>query len=278
MIENLVYCFSFPFVRYAFLVGIMISICSALFGVILVLKRFSFLGDGLSHTAFGALAAATVLNVTNELFVVFPVTAIIAVILLKKGKNVRVKGDAALAMVSVGALAVGYMLLNIFPNGNNISGDVCGTLFGATSILALGKEDVFLCAVLSVFVILIFIVFYNRIFAITFDESFAESMGINTNLYNTIIAVVTSVIIVVSMKLVGSLLISALIVFPALSAMRIFKSFKGTVIFSGLISVVTSALGILMSILLSTPVGPSIVVMNILFFIILSIVGRRFSA
>ncbi len=278
MIENLIYYFSFPFVRYAFLVGIMISICSALFGVILVLKRFSFLGDGLSHTAFGALAAATVLDVTSEFFVVFPVTAIIAVILLKKGKNVKVKGDAALAMVSVGALAVGYMLLNIFPNGNNISGDVCGTLFGATSILALGKEDVFLCAVLSAFVILIFIVFYNRIFAITFDESFAESMGINTNLYNTIIAVVTSIIIVVSMKLVGSLLISALIVFPSLSAMRIFKSFKGTVIFSGVISVVTSALGLLMSILLSTPVGPSIVVMNILFFIILSIFGRRFSA
>ena len=274
MIADILYYFSFPFVRYALLVGVMIALCSALFGVVLVLKRFSFLGDGLSHTAFGALAVATVLNMADKFLLVLPVTAVIAVILLKKGRNVKVKGDAALAMVSVGALAIGYILLNIFPDGKNISGDVCGTLFGATSILTLGKEEVTLCAILSALVLLIFIVFYNRIFIVTFDESFAESTGISTNLYNTVIAVVTSVIIVVAMKLVGSLLISALIVFPALSAMRIFNSFKGTVICSAVLAVLTASLGIVVSVLASTPVGPSIVLMNILFFVILSAVGR----
>ena len=274
MIADILYYFSFPFVRYALLVGVMIALCSALFGVVLVLKRFSFLGDGLSHTAFGALAVATVLNMTDKFLLVLPVTAVIAVILLKKGRNVKVKGDAALAMVSVGALAIGYILLNIFPDGKNISGDVCGTLFGATSILTLGKEEVALCAILSALVLLIFIVFYNRIFIVTFDESFAESKGISTNLYNTVIAVVTSVIIVVAMKLVGSLLISALIVFPALSAMKVFNSFKGTVICSAVLAVMAASLGIVVSVLLSTPVGPSIVLMNILFFVLSSAVGK----
>ncbi len=274
MIADILYYFSFPFVRYALLVGVMIALCSALFGVVLVLKRFSFLGDGLSHTAFGALAVATVLDMTDKFLLVLPVTAVIAVVLLKKGRNVKVKGDAALAMVSVGALAIGYILLNIFPGGKNISGDVCGTLFGATSILTLGKDEVTLCAILSALVLLIFIVFYNRIFIVTFDESFAESTGISTNLYNTVIAVVTSVIIVVAMKLVGSLLISALIVFPALSAMRIFNSFKGTVICSAVLAVLTASLGIVVSVLASTPVGPSIVLMNILFFVVLSAVGK----
>jgi zinc transport system permease protein len=220
------------------------------------------------------LAVATVLNMTDKFLLVLPVTAVIAVILLKKGRNVKVKGDAALAMVSVGALAIGYILLNIFPDGKNISGDVCGTLFGATSILTLGKEDVTLCAILSALVLLIFTVFYNRIFIVTFDESFAESTGISTNLYNTVIAVVTSVIIVVAMKLVGSLLISALIVFPALSAMKIFNSFKGTVICSAVLAVLAASLGIVVSVLLSTPVGPSIVLMNILFFVLSSAVGK----
>ena len=267
MIENLLYYFEFPFVRYALAVGVLISLCSALFGVVLVLKRFSFLGDGLSHTAFGALAVATVLDVASPVTVVLPITAILAVFLLKKGQSAKVRGDAALAMVSVGALAVGYMLLNIFPSGSNVSGDVCGTLFGATSILTLDKSDVALCAVLATAVILLFVVFYNRIFAVTFDESFAKGTGIRAEVYNTVIAIVTAVIIVVAMKLVGSLLISALIVFPALSAMRIHKSFRGCVIYSAVVSVVSAILGIVLSILLSTPVGPSIVVMNILIFV-----------
>lgn len=274
MIENLLYYFEFPFVRYALAVGILISLCSALFGVVLVLKRFSFLGDGLSHTAFGALAIATVLDVASPITVVLPVTAILAVFLLKKGQSAKVRGDAALAMVSVGALAVGYMLLNIFPNGGNVSGDVCGTLFGATSILTLDKNDVVLCAVLATAVILLFVLFYNRIFAVTFDESFAKGTGIRAELYNTVIAVITAVIIVVAMKLVGSFLISALIVFPALSAMRIHKSFRGCVIYSAVVSVVSAVLGIVLSILASTPVGPSIVVMNILIFAASVVLGK----
>lgn len=273
MMETLLYYFSFPFVRYAFVVGVLIALCSALFGVVLVLKRFSFLGDGLSHAAFGAFAVATALNMTNELAVVTLVTAVLAIFLLKKGRKAKVGGDAALAMVSVGALAIGYMLLNIMP-GNNVSGDVCGTLFGAISILTLSSSDVMFCAALAVVVILVFVIFYNRIFSVTFDESFAEGTGLNTELYNTVIAVVTAVIIVVAMRFVGSLLISALIVFPALSAMQLFKSFHSTVIFSAVSAVVAAAVGIVFSVLMSTPVGPSIVVMNILIFLISSALGR----
>lgn len=267
------YYFSFPFVRYAFAVGILVALCSALFGVILVLRRFSFIGDGLSHAAFGALAAATVLGVSNELYVVLPVTAVLAVLLLKAGRSRKVKGDAALAMVSVGALAIGYLLLNIFSASSNVSGDVCSTLFGATSILTLSDIDVKVCAVLSAVVILLFILFYNRIFAVTFDESFAEGTGIKTEVYNTVIAVITAVIIVLAMNLVGSLLISALIVFPALSAMRIFKSFRSVVICSATVSVICAAIGIAASVFTSTPVGPAIVVTNILCFAAFSLAG-----
>lgn len=272
--NQLGYYFSFPFVRYAMVVGVLIALCSALFGVILVLKRFSFLGDGLSHTAFGALAIATVLGVGNEIYIVLPITAILAVVLLKKGKSAKVKGDAALAMMSVGALAVGYMILSIFPGSKNVAGDVCSTLFGATSILTLDKTDVWVCAVFAALVIALFVIFYNRIFAITFDENFSISTGINADTYNMVIAIVTAVIIVIAMNLVGSLLISALIVFPALSAMRVYKSFRGTVICSGVIAVFSAVFGIILSILASTPVGPSIVVMNILVFAVFSAIGR----
>ena len=272
--NQLGYYFSFPFVRYAMVVGVLIALCSALFGVILVLKRFSFLGDGLSHTAFGALAIATVLGVGNEIYIVLPITAILAVVLLKKGKSAKVKGDAALAMMSVGALAVGYMILSIFPGSKNVAGDVCSTLFGATSILTLDKTDVWVCAVFAGVVIALFVIFYNRIFAITFDENFSISTGINADTYNMVIAIVTAVIIVIAMNLVGSLLISALIVFPALSAMRVYKSFRGTVICSGVIAVFSAVFGIILSILASTPVGPSIVVMNILVFAVFSAIGR----
>ncbi len=267
-LSELGYYFDFQFVRYAFIVGILIALCSALFGVILVLKRFSFLGDGLSHTAFGALAVATVLGVSNEIYIVMPITIVLAVFLLKKGQRTKVRGDAALAMMSVGALAIGYMILNIFPGSKNVAGDVCSTLFGATSILTLDRTDVWVCAVFAGLVIALFMIFYNRIFAVTFDESFSEGTGINTDVYNIIVAVVTAVIIVVAMNLVGSLLISALIVFPALTAMRIYKSFRGTVICSAVVAVLSAAFGILLSIVASTPVGPSIVVMNILFYIV----------
>ncbi len=274
IITSLSYYFSFPFVRYALVVGVLVALCSALFGVILVLRRFSFIGDGLSHAAFGALAVSTVLGVSNELYVVLPVTAVLAVILLRAGQKRKVRGDAALAMVSVGALAVGYLLLNVFPASANVSGDVCSTLFGATSILTLTPFDVTVCAVLSALVILLFILFYNRIFAVTFDENFAEGTGVRTELLNTVIAVVTAVIIVLAMKLVGSLLISALIVFPALSAMRVYRSFRSVVICSAIVSVGCAALGIVASVLCSTPVGPSIVIVNIICFAVFSVLKQ----
>ncbi len=268
------YYFEFDFVQYAFLVGILIALCSALFGVILVLKRFSFIGDGLSHTAFGALAVATVLGVSNPLYVVLPVTAVLAVLLLKAGRNRKIKGDASLAMVSVGALAVGYLLLNIFPTSKNVAGDVCGTLFGATSILTLSTFDVYLCVALALVVMALFVVLYGKIFLITFDENFARSMGIHTSAYNTVVAIVTAVIIVLAMNLVGSLLISALVVFPALSAMRVFRSFRGVVIGSAVLGCVCAAIGILGAVVLSVPVGPSVVAVNIIAFLLLFAVGK----
>lgn len=274
MIEKLMYYFEFPFVRYAMTVGVLIALCAALLGVTLVLKRFSFIGDGLSHAAFGALALATVLNISNELIVVLPFTVVLAVLLLKTGQNTKIKGDAVVAMISVGALALGYLLLNIFPVSTNISGDVCSTLFGSTSILTLTVTDVWLCIVLTVIAIALFILFYNKIFAVTFDESFAGATGIRAGIYNTVVAVITAVIIVLAMNLVGSLLISALIIFPALSAMRVFKSFRSVVVCSGALALVCASSGIVISILASIPVGPSIVVINILCFFVFSFLGH----
>ncbi len=264
---------SFPFVRYAIIVGTLIALCSSLLGVTLVLKRFSFIGDGLSHVAFGGMAIASVAGLTNDMPLTLTITVISAVLLLMGGKNAKVKGDAAIAMVSVGSLAIGYLLLNIFPPSNNLSGDVCSTLFGSTSILTLTKSEVYLCIALSVAVFLIFILLYNRIFAVTFDEDFAKATGIKANLYNLIIAVIIAVIIVLAMNLVGSLLISALVIFPALSAMRIFKSFKSVTVCSAILSVICSLLGLIISILTGTPVGSTIVAVDILVFGIFTLFG-----
>ncbi len=266
---------SFPFVRYAFIAGILIALCSSLLGVTLVLKRFSFIGDGLSHVAFGAMAIAAVFSISNEMIVVMPITIVCAVFLLKKGRNrSKVQGDAALAMLSTGAMAVGYLLLNMFSKSANISGDVCSTLFGSTSILTLQKTDIILCVIMSVIVISIFILFYNKIFAITFDETFTKATGTNTELYNLIIAVITAVIIVLAMNLVGALLTSALIVFPTLSAMRLFNSFKRVIIASGIIAVLASIIGISLSIVISTPVGATVVVINAVIFILCCITKK----
>ena len=266
---------SFPFVRYAFIAGILIALCSSLLGVTLVLKRFSFIGDGLSHVAFGAMAIAAVFSISNEMIVVMPITIVCAVFLLKKGRNrSKVQGDAALAMLSTGAMAVGYLLLNMFSKSANISGDVCSTLFGSTSILTLQKTDIILCVIMSVIVISIFILFYNTIFAITFDETFTKATGTNTELYNLIIAVITAVIIVLAMNLVGALLTSALIVFPTLSAMRLFNSFKRVIIASGIIAVLASIIGISLSIVISTPVGATVVVINAVIFILCCITKK----
>lgn len=273
LLEKIAFYFQFPYVRYAFIVGVLIALCSSLLGVTLVLKRFSFIGDGLSHVAFGALAVSGVLGVTNNMLVVLPITVVSAVLLLRTGKSTKIRGDAAIAMISVGALAIGYLLMNIFPTSSNLSGDVCSTLFGSTSILSLTSAEVWLCVALSVIVLLIFIVLYNKIFSVTFDETFARATGTNASAYNLLIAIIIAVIIVLAMNLVGSLLISALVIFPALSAMRIFKSFKSVTVCSACLSVVCASLGILISIVVATPVGSTVVAVDIVAFVIFYIVG-----
>ena len=271
--ETLSGYFQFPFVRYALIAGVLIALCSSLLGVTLVLKRFSFIGDGLSHVAFGAMSVATVFSMSNNMLIVMPVTILSAILLLRKNGTKNVRGDAALAMISVGALALGYLILNVFSKSANLSGDVCSTLFGSTSILTLKVSEVRLCVGMSALVLVIFTFFYNKIFAVTFDESFAAATGTPTGIYDMIIAVVTAVVIVLAMNLVGSLLTSALIVFPTLSAMRVFKSYKRVVVCSAVLSVFCAVFGILFSILVSTPVGATIVAADILAFIIFSGIG-----
>ena len=264
----------YPFVRYALIVGVLIALCSSLLGVTLVLKRFSFIGDGLSHVAFGGLAIAAVMNLTNEMPLVLAVTVVSAVLLLRTGQNAKIKGDAAIAMISVGALAIGYLLMNLFTTSSNLSGDVCTTLFGSTSILTLTKSEVRLSIVLSVLVVAIFIFFYHKIFAITFDESFAKATGTHTGVYNLLIAVVIAVIIVLAMNLVGSLLISALVIFPALSAMRLFKSFKAVTVCAAIFSVVCTVTGLLVSVMSGTPVGSTIVAVDLAAFLLCWLIGK----
>ena len=266
ILEKLALYWAYPFVRYALVVGVLIALCSSLLGVTLVLKRFSFIGDGLSHVAFGAMAIASVLQITNEMPLVMAITIVSAVLLLRTGQNTKIKGDAAIAMISVGALAVGYLLMNIFSTSSNLSGDVCSTLFGSTSILTLSPVEVWLCVGMSVLVVAVFILFYNKIFAVTFDESFARATGTKAGLYNLLIAIVVAVIIVLAMNLVGSLLISALVIFPALSAMRMFKSFRSVTICAAVLSVFCALIGILASILAGTPVGSTIVAVQIAAF------------
>ena len=274
MFEKLALYLQYPFVRYALIVGVLIALCSSLFGVTLVLKRFSFIGDGLSHVAFGAMAIAAVLNLTNDMLLILPITVVSAVFLLRTGQNTKIKGDAAIAMISVGALAFGYLIMNIFSTSSNLSGDVCSTLFGSTSILTLNQKEVWLCAVLSVLVVIIFILFYNKIFAVTFDEDFATATGTRANAYNLLTAIVIAVIIVLAMNLVGSLLISALIIFPALSAMRLFKSFNSVTACSAVLSVICAFSGIIISILAGTPVGSTIVAVDVAAFAICCVTGR----
>lgn len=274
LVEKLQFYLEYPFVRYALIVGTLIALCSSLLGVTLVLKRYSFIGDGLSHVAFGAMAVASVCNLTNDTLIVMPVTLIAAVLLLRSGQSTRINGDAALAMLSVGSLAMGYLILNLFSTSANLSGDVCSTLFGSTSILTLTKTEVYLCIALSILVITVFVLFYNRIFAVTFDENFTRAIGVKADRYNLLIALVIAVIIVLGMNLVGSLLLSALVIFPALSAMRLLNHFKGVVLCSAVLSVCCALAGMLVSILFSTPVGSTIVAADMLVFFVCSIIGR----
>lgn len=273
MLDKLMMYLEYPFVKYALIAGVLIALCSSLLGVTLVLKRLSFIGDGLSHVAFGAMAIAAVLRFTNNMMIILPITILSAILLLAGGQNRKIKGDASVAMISVGSLAFGYMLMNMFSTSANVSGDVCTTLFGSTSILTLSSFDVWMCVVLSIVVIAVFVLFYNKIFAITFDENFSKAVGVKVGAYNLLIAIIIAVIIVLAMNLVGSLLISALIIFPALSAMRVFKSFKAVTICSAIFSVICAVLGIIISILYATPVGSTIVAIDAIGFAIFYIIG-----
>ena len=274
MIDKLIFYFQYPFVRYALIVGVLIALCSSLLGVTLVLKRFSFIGDGLSHVAFGAMAVASVLNFTNNMIFILPVTVICAVLLLRTGQNTKIKGDSAIAMISVGALAIGYLLMNLFATGPNLSGDVCSTLFGSTSILTLARGQVVLCSILSVAVVVVFVTFYQKILCAPFDKAFVKATGMKTDFYNLLIAIITAVIIVLAMNLVGSLLISALVIFPALSAMRVYKTFFGVTVCSVVLSVICAVIGILLSILAGTPVGSTIVATDIVAFMASCAIGK----
>ena len=275
LLEKFTMYMGFPFVRYALIVGVLVSLCSSLLGVTLVLKRFSFIGDGLSHVAFGAMSVAAVVGLTNEMAIVLPVTILSAILLLCSGQNAKIKGDAAVAMISVSALAIGYMVMSIFPSSSgNVAGDVCTTLFGSTSILTLTKTEVWLCVILSVTVVAVFCFCYNKIFCITFDEGFLKSTGTKVKIYNFILATVIATVIVLAMNLVGSLLISALVVFPALSAMRVCKNFKGVTICAAIISVFCSFMGIIASVLAGTPVGSTVVVADLIVFAVFTLIGK----
>ncbi len=271
-IDTLKLYLSYPFVRYAIIAGVLISLCAGLLGVTLVLKRYSMIGDGLSHVAFGAMAIAAVTGLA-PMAIALPVTVAAAVLLLVANERGLIKGDAAIAMLSAGALAIGYLLLHLFPSSGtgSLSGDVCSSLFGSTSMMTLSPADVWLCVILCAVVLGFFILCYHRVFAVTFDPKFATATGLSTNIYNFAIAAVSGVVIVMAMKLVGALLISALIIFPALSAMRLFRSFRSVMMTAAAISVFGSLLGLLLSLLFSTPTGATVVAVHMVIFGIFSL-------
>ena len=276
MLDLLFEALSYSFVRYALAVSVLIALSAGLLGVPLVLRRYSFIGDGLSHVAFGAVAIATVMHLSSPLIVVLPVTVLSALFLLLLGENARLKGDSAIALVSVSALAVGYLLLHFSRSGGNLSGDVCSSLFGSTSLLTLSKGDVILAFVISVAVCAVFTVFYHKLFAVSFDETFARAVGMRARAYRVLLAVFAAVVISTAMELVGSLLVSALIVFPALSAMRISSTFRGVTVASAVIAALGAFLGMIASILLETPAGATIVVFDLAVYLALTLVDLVF--
>lgn len=267
MIEILVEMFSYPFLVRAMVVGLLVSLCCAMLGVSLVLKRYSMIGDGLSNVGFGALAVASVLNVAPLLFAI-PVVVAAAFFLLRMNENSLIKGDAAIALVSTGSLSIGVLVMSL-TTGMNL--DVCNYMFG--SILAMTQSDVYLSMVLSALVLLLFILFYHKMFAITFDETFAKATGIKVGFYKMLLAMLTALTITLGMRLMGTLLISSLIVFPALTAMRLCRSFKWVMIHSIFISVICFFLGLVMSYLVATPPGASVVAVNIVMFFIYSLLS-----
>lgn len=267
MFDTVIEMLSYPFMTRAFLVGSLAALCSALLGVSLVLKRYSMIGDGLSHVGFGAMAIAAAMNVA-PLTVAIPVVIVAAILLLRISGNAKIKGDAAIALISTTSLAVGVMVISLTTGMNT---DVYNYMFG--SILAMSAEDVKLSLVLSVFVLILFIVFYHKIFAITFDETFARATGVKAGVYNTLIAVLTAVTIVLGMRMMGALLISSLIIFPALTSMRVCRTFKSVIINAAVISVVCLIAGVTLSYVAATPAGASVVLANLVMMVLYTVVG-----
>ena len=267
MFDTVIEMLSYPFMTRAFLVGSLVALCSALLGVSLVLKRYSMIGDGLSHVAFGAMAIAAAMNAA-PLTVAIPVVIVAAILLLRISGNAKIKGDAAIALISTTSLAVGVMVISLTTGMNT---DVYNYMFG--SILAMSAEDVKLSLVLSVFVLILFIVFYHKIFAITFDETFARATGVKAGVYNTLIAVLTAVTIVLGMRMMGALLISSLIIFPALTSMRVCRTFKSVIINAAVISVVCLIAGVTLSYVAATPAGASVVLANLVMMVLYTVVG-----
>jgi zinc transport system permease protein len=264
----------YRFVRYALIISILVALCAALLGVVLVLRKFSMIGDGLSHVAFGAAAIAATVGSFN-MSLTLPVTVIAAILILKGGSEKKIMGDAAIAMLSAGALAIGYVILEMGGGAANLGGDVCTALFGSSSILAITTAELIITSLITIVLVSLTVIFYHKIFIVTFDEKFAKATGTKTDRYNLALSVITALVIVIGMKLAGALLISALIVFPAMSAMRVCKSFKFTLVVAGAISVICAVAGVLISILLDTPVGATIAAVDILCYGIFSLVGWR---
>ncbi len=266
--STIIEIFSYPFMVRAIIVGSLVSLCAALLGVSLVLKRYSMIGDGLSHVGFGALSVAAAMNVA-PLKIAIPVVIIAAFFLLRISSNSKIQGDAAIALISSSSIAAGVIVTSMT---SGLNADVYSYMFG--SILAMGKSDVFMSIVLSVIVLLIYVLFYNKIFSITFDQNFSKATGIKTDFYNTLISILTAVTIVVGMRIMGTMLISSLVIFPTLTSMRLFKSFKSVVISSAIISIICFTIGIIVSYIMNFPAGASIVAVNLVAFIVFVIIGK----
>lgn len=269
MIQTVIEMMSHPFIQRAIIVGVLVSICAALLGVSLVLKRYSMIGDGLSHVGFGIITVATAFGFTSPLYISIPGVMLFAVILLKIGNNKKIKSDSAIALISSSALAIGVAVTSLTTGMNT---DVCNFMFG--SILAMSKSDVYLSVVVTVIVAILFLIYYRKLFIITFDEDFAKASGLKTKRYTNIIAILTAVIIVVGMRMMGTMLISSIIIFPALTAMRVFKTFKKVVISSGIISVIAFLIGIYLSYVYNISTGATIVLVNLVLFIIFTIIDK----
>ena len=269
MIGVIIEMMSHAFIQRAVLVGTLISLCAALLGVCLVLKRYSMIGDGLSHVGFGVLTVATALGATSPLYIAIPIVTISAIVLLKVGNNGKIKSDSSVALISSSALAIGVAITSVTTGMNT---DVCNFMFG--SILAMSKSDVYLSVIVSIIVAILFIIFYRKLFAVTFDENFARASGLKAGRYTSLIAILTALVIVIGMRMMGTMLISSIIIFPALTSMLIFKSFKKVIISSGIISVISFLIGLYLSYLYNISTGATIVIVNLVLFIIFFIIDK----